>query len=77
MNFEEYEKKDQTRYAGFARVVRDIVENAIHGAESVPRPQSIQYRAKEASHLKPKLGLAGYWGHLPLKLRSRTSPAYG
>ena len=56
MNFDEYETKYQTRYAEFARIVRNIVEKAIDGAEGVPRPQSIQYRAKEASHLKPKLG---------------------
>ena len=55
MNFDEYEKKYQTWYGEFASVVRNILEKAINGAESVPRPQSIQYRAKEASHLKPKL----------------------
>jgi len=59
MNFDEYEKKYQTRYAEFASVVRDILKKAIDGAEGVPRPQSIQYRAKEASHLKPKLGARG------------------
>ena len=59
MNFDEYEKKYQTRYAEFASVVRDILKKAIDGAEGVPRPQSIQYRAKEASHLKPRLGARG------------------
>jgi ppGpp synthetase/RelA/SpoT-type nucleotidyltranferase len=59
MNFDEYEKKYQTRYAEFASVVRDILKKAIDGAEGVPRPQSIQYRAKEASHLKPKLRARG------------------
>jgi ppGpp synthetase/RelA/SpoT-type nucleotidyltranferase len=59
MNFDEYEKKYQTWYTEFAGVVRDILAKAINGAESVPRPQSIQYRAKEASHLKPKLGARG------------------
>ena len=62
MNFDEYEKKYQTRYAEFASVVRDILEKAIDGAEGVPRPQSIQYRSKEASHLKPKLGALGLLG---------------
>jgi ppGpp synthetase/RelA/SpoT-type nucleotidyltranferase len=56
---DEYEKKYQTRYAEFAGVVRDILEKAINGAEGVPRPQSIKSRAKEASHLKPKLGDRG------------------
>jgi ppGpp synthetase/RelA/SpoT-type nucleotidyltranferase len=59
MNFDEYEKKSQTRYADFAGIVSDILEKAINGTEGVPRPQSIQYRAKEASHLKPKLEARG------------------
>src|SRR5216683_1800740 len=59
MNFDEYENKYETRYAEFARIVRDILEKAINGAEGVPRPQSIQCRAKEASHLKPKLEARG------------------
>ena len=59
MNFDEYEKKYQTRYAEFAGVISDILEKAINSGESVSRPQSIQYRAKEASHLKPKLEARG------------------
>jgi ppGpp synthetase/RelA/SpoT-type nucleotidyltranferase len=59
MNFDQYEKKYQMWYAEFAGAVRDILEKAINGAEGVPRPQSIQCRAKEASHLKPKLGDRG------------------
>jgi hypothetical protein len=81
MNFDEYddeyEKKYQTRYAEFAGVVRDILEKAINGAEGVPRPQSIKSRAKEASHLKPKLGIVGYWNHPLLKTKSKISPVYG
>ncbi len=59
MNFDQYETKYQTWYAEFARIVRDILEKAIIRAEGVPHPQSIQYRAKEASHLKPKLEARG------------------
>jgi ppGpp synthetase/RelA/SpoT-type nucleotidyltranferase len=59
MNFDEYEKKYQTWYAEFAGVVREILEKAISGAGGVPRPQSIQYRSKETSHLKPKLEARG------------------
>jgi ppGpp synthetase/RelA/SpoT-type nucleotidyltranferase len=59
MNFDEYEKKYETQYAEFACKVRDILEKAINGAEGVPRPQSIQCRAKEAGHLKPKLEARG------------------
>jgi ppGpp synthetase/RelA/SpoT-type nucleotidyltranferase len=59
MNFDEYEKNYQARYAEFASLVRDILGKAINSAEGVPRPQSIQSRAKEASHLKPKLEARG------------------
>src|SRR6516225_1768063 len=59
MNFDEYEKKYETQYGEFSCIVREILEKAINGTEGVPRPQSIQYRAKEASHLKPKLEARG------------------
>jgi ppGpp synthetase/RelA/SpoT-type nucleotidyltranferase len=59
MNFDDYEKKYETLYAEHARVVREILEKSIAGAEGVPRPQSVQCRAKEASHLKPKLVARG------------------
>ncbi len=59
MNFDDYEKKYEALYAEYARVVREILEKSIAGAEGVPRPQSIQCRAKEASHLKPKLEARG------------------
>jgi ppGpp synthetase/RelA/SpoT-type nucleotidyltranferase len=59
MNFDEYEKRYETHYAEFARIVRDILEKAIDGADGVPRPQSIQCRAKEAGDLKLKLEARG------------------
>jgi ppGpp synthetase/RelA/SpoT-type nucleotidyltranferase len=59
MNFDDYEKRYEALYAEFARVVRDILDKAITGAQGVPRPQSIQHRAKEASHLRPKLEARG------------------
>jgi len=59
MNFDEYRNRYQPLYAEFAGIVRDILEKAINGAEGVSRPQSIQCRAKEASHLKPKLEARG------------------
>jgi hypothetical protein len=50
MNFDEYEKKYQARYAEFARIVRDILEKAIDGAEGVPRPsRSSIARRKQAT----------------------------
>ena len=59
MNFDEYEKKYETQYGEFSCIVREILEKAINGAEGIPRPQSIQCRAKEASRLKPKLKARG------------------
>jgi ppGpp synthetase/RelA/SpoT-type nucleotidyltranferase len=59
MNFDDYEKKYEALYAEYAGVVREILGKAITGARGVPRPQSIQCRAKEASHLKPKLEARG------------------
>ena len=59
MNFDEYEKRYETQYAEFARIVRDILEKAIDDADGVPRPQSIQCQAKKADHLKLKLEARG------------------
>jgi ppGpp synthetase/RelA/SpoT-type nucleotidyltranferase len=59
MNFADYEQKYEAIYAEFAAVVRSILEKAIDATEGVPAPQSIQCRAKAASHLKPKLQQRG------------------
>ena len=67
MKFGEYEKKYETRYDEFARTVRDILRTAINGADGIPRPQSIQCRAKEASHLKPKLEARGLLDSLSIE----------
>jgi hypothetical protein len=50
MNLAEYEKKYFAVYAAFAEVVKLILEKAIAGS-SLPRPQSIQNRAKSVSML--------------------------
>jgi ppGpp synthetase/RelA/SpoT-type nucleotidyltranferase len=55
MNFDDYEKRYEAAYAEFAAVVRVILEKAIAASSDIPVPQSIQYRAKEAMHLRPKL----------------------
>ena len=55
MNFEDYEKKHEASYAEFAGIVRLVLEKAIAGTAGIPRPQSVQCRAKSAAHLKPKL----------------------
>jgi ppGpp synthetase/RelA/SpoT-type nucleotidyltranferase len=59
MTFDEYEQKYETIYSEFAAVVRSILEKAIAATDGVPLPQSIQCRAKAASHLKLKLEVRG------------------
>ncbi len=58
MNFDGYEK-EEALYAEFADTVRLILEKAIAAKEDIPRPQSIQCRAKSAASLKPKLEARG------------------
>lgn len=55
MRFDDYEKKYATIYAEYAEIVKSILEIAIAKAAGIPRPQSIQCRAKSAASLKPKL----------------------
>jgi ppGpp synthetase/RelA/SpoT-type nucleotidyltranferase len=59
MRLDEYEKGYATTYADFAETIRFILENAIGEANGVPRPQSIQCRAKSAASLRPKLQQRG------------------
>jgi ppGpp synthetase/RelA/SpoT-type nucleotidyltranferase len=59
MNFDDYEKKREPLYAQFAEIVKFVLETAIADGTSVPRPQSIQCRAKSAASLKPKLHSRG------------------
>ena len=55
MNILEYEIKYELLYAEFAGVVKYVLDKAIAANSDAPRPQSIQSRAKMASHLRPKL----------------------
>jgi ppGpp synthetase/RelA/SpoT-type nucleotidyltranferase len=59
MNFDAYEKTYEARYAEFAETVKLILDKAIAAAEGVPLPQSVQWRAKSAASLKPKLASRG------------------
>jgi ppGpp synthetase/RelA/SpoT-type nucleotidyltranferase len=54
MNFNEYEKKFPT-YQDFAKTVKFIIKEALIKAEHLPRPQSIQCRAKEIDSLRRRL----------------------
>jgi ppGpp synthetase/RelA/SpoT-type nucleotidyltranferase len=54
MKFRDYEREFYFRYEEFAETVKLILEKAIE-ASDVPRPQSIQHRAKSAKSLKDRL----------------------
>jgi ppGpp synthetase/RelA/SpoT-type nucleotidyltranferase len=55
MRLDDYEKRHGTVYAEFAETVKFLLEKAIDQTTGIPRPQSIQCRAKSAESLKPKL----------------------
>jgi ppGpp synthetase/RelA/SpoT-type nucleotidyltranferase len=55
MKFEEYERAQFLRYQRFADAVRGILDRAITVAGDIPRPQSIQARAKTPESLKKRL----------------------
>lgn len=59
MNFDDYEKRYEAAYEEFARIVRLVLDKAIANTAGIPKPQSIQCRAKSAAHLKPKLEARG------------------
>lgn len=62
MNLNDYETKYFSIYKAFAETVRFILKKAILAAESLPRPQSIQYRAKEIESLRRRLAEEGSLG---------------
>ncbi len=59
MNLNDYETKYFSIYKAFAETVRFILKKAILATESLPRPQSIQYRAKEIENLRRRLAEEG------------------
>lgn len=59
MNLDDYEKKYFSIYEAFAETVRFILEKALRAAESLPRPQSVQCRAKGIESLRRRLAEAG------------------
>jgi ppGpp synthetase/RelA/SpoT-type nucleotidyltranferase len=58
MKIEDYEREFYFRYEEFAQTVRLILQKAIE-ASDLPRPQSIQHRAKSLSSLKDRLEESG------------------
>lgn len=59
MNLDDYEKKYFSTYEAFAETVRFILEKALLAAENLPRPQSVQCRAKGVESLRQRLAEAG------------------
>ncbi|MDR4485321.1 MAG: RelA/SpoT domain-containing protein [Nitrospirales bacterium] len=55
MNFDDYASKYISTYEAFAKTVRFILEKAILAAENLPRPQSVQCRAKGIDSLRNRL----------------------
>lgn len=55
MNLNDYETKYFPIYKAFAETVRFILKKAILAADNLPRPQSIQCRAKETESLRRRL----------------------
>jgi ppGpp synthetase/RelA/SpoT-type nucleotidyltranferase len=58
MKLEDYEREHYLRYAEFAETVMVILEKAIQTSD-LPRPQSIQHRAKSPKSLKGRLEESG------------------
>ncbi|MGO6845935.1 GTP pyrophosphokinase family protein [Rhizobium ruizarguesonis] len=59
MNIDEYERSYFGRYQSFAETVRHLLESAIGVAGDLPRPQSIQARAKTPASLRKRLEETG------------------
>jgi ppGpp synthetase/RelA/SpoT-type nucleotidyltranferase len=58
VNPDDYEEKFYSTYAAFAETVRFILEKALLAAKNLPRPQSIQCRAKGIESLRRRLAEA-------------------
>ena len=71
MNLEDYEKKYILTYEVFAETVRLILDKALLAAENLPRPQSIQCRAKGIISLSRRLAEAGKLDTQALELDRR------
>ncbi len=71
MNLNDYETKYSAIYKAFAETVHFILKKAFLTAESLPRPQSIQYRAKEIESLRRRLAEEGKLSTQALELDRR------
>jgi ppGpp synthetase/RelA/SpoT-type nucleotidyltranferase len=71
MNLIDYENKYFSIFEAFAETVRFILEKAFLAAENLPRPQSVQCRAKGIKSLKRRLAEAGKLDTQKLELDRR------
>ena len=71
MNLNDYEQKFLPIYKAFCETVRFILKKAILAADNLPRPQSIQYRAKGVESLRRRLVEAGKLDTQTLELDRR------
>jgi ppGpp synthetase/RelA/SpoT-type nucleotidyltranferase len=71
VNLNDYEKKYFSTYAAFAETVRFILEKALLAADNLPRPQSVQCRAKGSESLRRRLAEEGKLDTLTLELDRR------
>jgi len=59
VNLDDYEKRYFSTYDAFAQTVRFILEKALLAAKNLPRPQSVQCRAKGIDSLRRRLAEMG------------------
>ncbi len=59
MNLKDYENQYYSIYEAFAKTVRFILEKALLSADNLPRPQSVQCRAKGIKSLRRRLAEEG------------------
>ena len=71
MNLDDYEKKHFSTYEAFAETVRFILEKALLAAKDLPRPQSVQCRAKGIKSLRRRLAKVHNLDTLTLELDRR------
>src|SRR5436190_14401623 len=71
MNLNDYENRYFSTYEAFAETVRFILEKALLAAESLPRPQSVQCRAKGIESLRRRLAEANQLDTQTLELDRR------
>ena len=71
MNLNDYEQNFFSTYKSFAKTVRFILEKALIAAENLPRPQSVQCRAKGMESLRRRLTEVGKLDTQTLELDRR------